>query len=68
MHLTYLALATIEIGLVLLWFLLYSFDESNCIDVTLTAVCWYWTAGTWLVLYALVYWFPRLVGQEGPSA
>jgi hypothetical protein len=51
----------IEVALVLVWFLLYGFGESLAVDVTLTAVYWYWTAGTWLVLYTVVYWLPRIV-------
>jgi cytochrome c oxidase subunit III len=61
MHLTYLLVAVIEVALVLVWFLLYGFGESLAVDVTLTAVYWYWTAGTWLVLYTVVYWLPRIV-------
>jgi cytochrome c oxidase subunit III len=60
LHLSYLILATAEVGIVVLWLVLYGFDQTNAVDVTLTAAYWYWVVGTWVVLYGLVYWLPRV--------
>ena len=41
------------------WLMRYGIDEKHAVDVTLTGGYWYWTAGSWLVLYVFVYWVPR---------
>jgi heme/copper-type cytochrome/quinol oxidase subunit 3 len=60
-HLTYLGLAWVEVALILIWYLLYGFGETIALDVTLAAVYWYWMAAMWALIYAVVYWLPRIV-------
>ena len=36
-------------------------DDSHALDVTVTAVYWYWVVGIWLLLYGLVYFGPRVL-------
>jgi cytochrome c oxidase subunit III len=60
LHLTYILIGVIELALSALWLTLYSADMDLLLDVTLTATYWYWTVGVWVVLYGLVYWFPRV--------
>jgi cytochrome c oxidase subunit III len=59
MHLIYLVVGVGELLLVALWLVLYGIDEKHAVDVTLTGGYWYWTAGMWVVLYAIIYWVPR---------
>ncbi len=40
---------------------LYGVDEERTLDVHLTTIYWYWMAGVWAVLYATVYWAPRIL-------
>jgi cytochrome c oxidase subunit III len=61
LHFTYLILATAEVGILVLWLLLHGLDEKHAVDVTLTAVYWYWAAGVGLFLYGVVYWAPRIM-------
>jgi cytochrome c oxidase subunit III len=61
LHAIYLVLAAAEVFIVTLWVFLHDLDEKHAMDVTLTATYWYWTVGTWLVLYAIVYWAPRVI-------
>ena len=61
MHLTYLIAAVLEVAVTLLWVLLYGIDEKKTLDVHLTTIYWYWMAGVWAVLYATVYWAPRIL-------
>ena len=61
LHLTYLGLATLEAAILIVWLLLHGLDEKHAVDVTLTASYWYWMAATGVVLYAVVYWTPRIV-------
>ncbi|MFL5328519.1 MAG: heme-copper oxidase subunit III [Gemmataceae bacterium] len=61
LQLFYLVVAVAEAGITLLWVGLHGLDEKHAMDVTLTAVYWYWDVAAWIVLYAIVYWTPRLL-------
>lgn len=61
MHLVYLAVALGEVALLTLWVVLYGLDDHHALDVTLVTAYWYWVAGVWLPLYAVVFWAPRLL-------
>lgn len=61
LHATYLVLATAEVGIITLWIALHGLDEKHAADVTMTAVYWYWMVGVWVVLYAVVFWSPRVM-------
>jgi cytochrome c oxidase subunit III len=58
-HLTYLLAATVEFIIMLIWVVTHELDEHHALDITLCGGYWYWTAGTFAVLYIVVYWTPR---------
>jgi heme/copper-type cytochrome/quinol oxidase subunit 3 len=58
-HLAHLLTATLEALVLALWVALRKFDEKHRLDVTVTAVYWYWVAGIWIPLYAIIYFAPR---------
>jgi cytochrome c oxidase subunit 3 len=60
LHLSYILVGVIELAALVSWVALYGLDENQSIEITLTATYWYWTVGSWVVLYGLVYWFPRV--------
>ena len=43
------------------WLLIKGLDDKHARDVRVTAVYWYWIAGTWVILYAVVYLAPRIL-------
>jgi len=55
MHLTYLIAAAVEFLVMGAWITRHDLDESHALDVTLGAFYWYWVAGTWLIVYAVIY-------------
>jgi heme/copper-type cytochrome/quinol oxidase subunit 3 len=61
LHLTYLVLATCETGILVVWMLIYGLDQKRVLDITLTAVYWYWTVGVGVVFYFVIYWLPRMI-------
>jgi cytochrome c oxidase subunit 3 len=61
MHLLHLFTGTLEFALLLSWLLLKDMDVKHARDIRVTATYWYWIAGVWLVLYAIVYLSPRFL-------
>jgi cytochrome c oxidase subunit I+III len=61
MHLAHIITATCENGLMASWLFTKGLDDKHARDIRVTAVYWYWVVGTWIVLYGLVYWGPRLL-------
>lgn len=61
-HLTYIIAGTLEVLVVLAWTWWFGLDERQAVDVTLTAAMWYWIVATDLVVYAVIFWVPRLAG------
>ena len=59
LHLIYLIGAALEFAIMLAWIVLRGIDEKHALDVTLAGGYWYWTAGTWVVAYLVVFWSPR---------
>jgi cytochrome c oxidase subunit III len=59
-HLAHLIVATLETVLMVSWTFRYPLSLKHARDVRLTAIYWYWIAGMWLLLYAMVYWGPRI--------
>ena len=55
MHLTYLIAAAVEFLVMAAWITRHDLDESHALDVTLGAFYWYWVAGTWLIVYAVIF-------------
>lgn len=60
-HLTYLIAGVLENAVTLAWVLLYGVDDHRALDTTLTVIYWYWAVGVWVVVYATVYWAPRVL-------
>jgi cytochrome c oxidase subunit III len=61
LHLMHLFVGTFENIFLATWVFARPLDESHAIDVTVTAVYWYWIVGTWLLLYGVVFLAPRLM-------
>ena len=62
LHFLYLAIEVVEVAVLLLWIVVFELGENQATDVGLTAEYWYWTVGVWVVMYVVVYLFPRVVG------
>jgi cytochrome c oxidase subunit III len=61
MHLTYILAATLEFFILGLWLFTHPIDDKRALDVTLCGGYWYWVTGTWIVVYAVVYFGARLL-------
>jgi len=59
LHMSYIVTATVESILMLAWIFLHPLDVKHARDIRTTAIYWYWVAGTWLLLYLLIYWVPH---------
>ena len=60
MHALHLLVLTSETLLLLIWIIRREFDMKHRVDVVTIAVYWYWVVGVWLVLFAILYFTPRL--------
>ena len=60
LHLTYLLMSEVEVVLLTIWVARQGLSDKFASDATLMAASWYWTAAVWVVIYAFVYWGPRL--------
>lgn len=61
MHYLHLLVLTIEAVFLTLWVTFRGFDKKHRVDITVMAVYWYWVAGIWIPLYAIVYFGPRII-------
>lgn len=61
MHMLHLIVLAAEDVYVAVWTFARGLDQKHALDITVTAVYWYWIAGTWVLLYALVYFGPRII-------
>jgi heme/copper-type cytochrome/quinol oxidase subunit 3 len=61
MHLLHLLVGTGEFLFLATFAFRCPLDDSHALDVTVTAVYWYWVVGVWLFLYGLVYFGPRIL-------
>jgi heme/copper-type cytochrome/quinol oxidase subunit 3 len=59
----YLILEIAEAAILVLWIPLYGLDKKLGADVTLATGYWVWTASTAVVVYAVVYWAPRVMSS-----
>jgi heme/copper-type cytochrome/quinol oxidase subunit 3 len=60
-HLAHVITATAELLIMAAWVFTHGMDVKHARDIRVTALYWYWVAGTWLLLYALVYLSPRVL-------
>src|SRR4051794_6653574 len=61
MHLLHLITGTCENSLLTAWLFARGMDDKHARDVRVGAVYWYWIAGIWVLLYALIFWGPRIL-------
>lgn len=59
-HLTHLIVGTCENGIMLAWVMRHGLDAKHARDIRVTAVYWYWIAGIWVLLWAIVFIGPRV--------
>jgi len=43
------------------WTFIKGVDDKHALDLTVTAVYWYWIVGMWVLLFPLIYIAPRLI-------
>ena len=60
MHMMHLLVLTTEAVLVTAWIFMREFDMKHRVDIVTVAVYWYWVTAIWIVLYAIIYFTPRL--------
>jgi cytochrome c oxidase subunit 3 len=63
MHLLHLIVGICEDSLMFAYISIYRMDDKHARDVRVTAVYWYWIAGIWIPLWALVYLGPYWIGK-----
>ncbi len=61
LHLLHLFTGTLENAVMMSWLLIKGLDDKHARDVRVTAVYWYWIAGTWVILYGVIYVSPRIL-------
>ena len=60
MHLMHLLVLTSETVLLAIWTLTREFDMKHRVDIVTLGVYWYWVVAIWLLIYAVVYFTPRV--------
>jgi heme/copper-type cytochrome/quinol oxidase subunit 3 len=58
-HLMHLCIMTIEDALMSIYIWVKGLDDKHARDIRVTTVYWYWVVGMWVLLYLLIYWYPR---------
>jgi cytochrome c oxidase subunit 3 len=61
LHFLYIFIEVIEYAVMALWVWIFGLGENQSGDVILTCAYWYWTVAVGVVIYFVVYWFPRVV-------
>lgn len=60
MHMLHLMILTTETVLLAIWIFKREFDMKHRVDIVTIAVYWYWVVAIWLLLYAIIYFTPRI--------
>ena len=60
MHMLHLLVLTTEAVLLTVWIFTREFDMKHRVDIVTVAIYWYWVTAIWIVLYAIIYFTPRL--------
>jgi cytochrome c oxidase subunit III len=60
MHMMHLAIMTVEAILLAVWIFTREYDMKHRVDIVTVAIYWYWVTAIWLILYAIIYFTPRL--------
>jgi cytochrome c oxidase subunit III len=61
LHLLHIIVLGCEDIYLLLWTFTKDLDEKHALDLTVTAVYWYWIVGMWVLLFPIVYLVPRMI-------
>lgn len=61
LHMIYMIIEAVEFVVMVVWVAVFGLGENQATDVLLTADYWYWTVAVGTAIYAVVYWFPRVV-------
>jgi cytochrome c oxidase subunit 3 len=59
MHMLHLFVMFAEDTYLMLWTFIKGLDDKHALDLTVTAVYWYWIVAIWVPLYLLIYILPR---------
>ena len=59
MHLLHLIVMICEDTYLAIWTLKKGLDDKHALDLTVMAVYWYWIVAVWVVLFPILYIFPR---------
>jgi heme/copper-type cytochrome/quinol oxidase subunit 3 len=59
-HVLHIMSSTIETALLEVWIFVHGMDDRHSVDTTVNAFYWYWMAGVWIPIYAILYFVPRL--------
>ena len=60
MHMLHLMILTTETVLLAVWVFKREYDMKHRVDIVTVAVYWSWVVAIWLLLYAIIYFTPRL--------
>jgi len=63
MHLLHLMVGASEDLMMFAYITVHGLDDKHARDVRVTAVYWYWIAGIWIPLYAILYFGPYWIGK-----
>jgi cytochrome c oxidase subunit 3 len=61
MHLMHLIIATMEAAVMATHAFRLPVDEKHAVDISTTPVYWFWVVGTWILIYAVVYFGARVL-------
>jgi cytochrome c oxidase subunit III len=61
MHLLHIVVLGVEDIYLLIWTFIKGVDDKHALDLTVTAVYWYWIVGMWVLLFPLIYLTPRFI-------
>ena len=50
-----------EFFIMWMWLIFHRLDKHHAHDITLAGGSWYWVAGSYLVIYVVIYLSPRLL-------
>jgi cytochrome c oxidase subunit III len=62
LHVIYVLAGLGEFLVMAAWTAKHGVDEKHGLDITLAGGYWYWVAGIWAVIYAVMYIGPRVLG------
>jgi heme/copper-type cytochrome/quinol oxidase subunit 3 len=65
MHMLHLIVLSTETALLMIWTFTREFDMKHRVDIVTVGVYWYWVVAIWLVLFAIIYFTPRLDLRTG---